>query len=352
DVGVLSGGGSSAVTPLGSIVEPSGIDRVWADRVFHPSSPLRAIEADAGAAHVEFLNGIDEAAAVAAAYDADLVVIFAEEWRAEGLDSQGTGLPDGQEQLIERVAAANPRTVVVIESGGAISVPWASKVPAVIAAFYPGGRGGQAVAGVLFGRVNPSGHLPVTFPKSIDQLPRPEQHDPATTTSNPNMERIGDIFEVSYDIEGSDVGYRWFEREQLTPAYPFGWGLSYTTFAFSGLDVTADRSHVVVTGTVTNTGDRAGATIVQVYASRRAQGGSASPDDFVSRLAAFARIDLKPGESKPVELHLEPRLLARWDVDAGAFRLAGGDYEVRIGAHALDEDGPTSTVRLQPAVLP
>ena len=259
DVGVLCGGGSSAVTPLGSIVEPSGIDRVWADRVYQPSPPLRAIQAEARAAHVDFLDGTDHAAAVTAARDADLVVIIAEEWRAEGLDSQGVGLPDGQEKLIEQVAAANPRTVVVIESGGAISVPWALNVPAVIAAFYPGGGGGPAIAGVLFGRVNPSGHLPVTFPTSIDQLPRPEQHDPATTTSNPNMERIGEIFEVSYDIEGSDVGYRWFEREQLTPDYPFGWGLSYTTFAFSGLSVTAHGREVSVSGTITNTGDRTGA---------------------------------------------------------------------------------------------
>jgi beta-glucosidase len=351
DVGVLSGGGSSAVTPLGSIVEPSGLDRVWADRVFHPSSPLRAIQAESGAAHVDFLDGTDEAAAVAAAHAADLVVIFAEEWRAEGLDSQGTGLPDGQEELIEQVAAANPRTVVVIESGGAISVPWASEVAAVVAAFYPGGRGGQAIAGVLFGRVNPSGRLPVTFPASIDQLPRPEQHDPATTTSNPNMERIGDLFEVSYDIEGSDVGYLWFDREQLTPAYPFGWGLSYTTFAFSGLNVTADGTDVTVRGTVTNTGERAGAHVVQVYASRQPQGGSPSPDDFVSRLATFARVDLEPGESRKVELPVEPRLLTRWDVEAEAFRIAGGDYEVRIGTHALDEDGPTGTVALDPTVL-
>ena len=354
DVGVLSGGGSSAVTPLGSIVEPSGVDRVWAHRVFQPSPPLRAIQAEARAAHVDFLDGTHHTVAAAAAREADLVVIFAEEWRAEGLDSQGVGLPDGQEDLIEQVAAANARTVVVIESGGAISIPWASKVPAVISAFYPGGGGGPAIAGVLFGRVNPSGHLPVTFPKSIDQLPRPEQHDPATTTSNPNMERIGEIFEVSYDIEGSDVGYRWFDREQLTPDYPFGWGLSYTTFAFSRLAVTANGSDVAVNGTIANTGDRAGAAVVQVYVSRRTRGGThsdRSADDFGPRLAAFERVHLEPGETRAVELHLEPRLLACWDVDAGAFRIAGGDYEVRIGAHALDKDGPTSTVHLEAALL-
>ncbi|XES00959.1 glycoside hydrolase family 3 C-terminal domain-containing protein [Streptomyces sp. S1D4-11] len=166
---------------------------------------------------MDFLDGTDHDAAVIAAQNADLVVILAEEWRAEGHDMQGVGLPGGQEDLIGRVAAANPRTVVVIESGGGVSVPWASKVPAVIAAFYPGSGGAEAIAGVLFGRVNPSGHLPVTFPAQVGQLPRPEQRDPATTTSNPNQERIGEIFEVPYDIEGGDIGYRWFAREEHTP---------------------------------------------------------------------------------------------------------------------------------------
>ncbi|MGW4913272.1 beta-glucosidase [Streptomyces sp. NPDC004270] len=347
DVGVLSGGGSSAVTPKGSLVEPSGFDRVWSDRVYHPSSPLEAIRAEAGAERVDFLDGTDHDAAVAAAQGADLVVILAEEWRAEGLDMQGVGLPDGQEGLIERVAAANPRTVVVIESGGAVSVPWASKVPAIIAAFYPGSGGAEAIAGVLFGRVNPSGHLPVTFPAQVGQLPRPEQGDPATTTSNPNQERIGEIFEVPYDIEGSDVGYRWFARQELTPHYPFGWGLSYTTFAFSGLTVTADGTDVRVRGVVTNTGTRAGAAVPQVYVGRANWDGA----DFVPRLAAFDRVHLEAGQSLSVELRLEPRLLARWDDVEGAFRIAGGDYEVRIGAYALDEDGPAQTIRLAPSLL-
>jgi beta-glucosidase len=347
DVGVLTGGGSSAVTPKGSLVEPSGFDRVWSDRVYHPSSPLEAIRAEAGAERVDFLDGTDHDAAVDAAQGADLVVVLAEEWRAEGLDLPGVGLPDGQEDLIERVAAANPRTVVVIESGGAVSVPWASKVPAVIAAFYPGCGGAEAIAGVLFGRVNPSGHLPVTFPAQVGQLPRPEQRDPATTTSNPNQERIGEIFEVPYDIEGSDVGYRWFAREELTPHYPFGWGLSYTTFAFSGLTVAADGSDVRVQAVVANTGTRAGATVPQVYVGRAHSDGA----DFVPRLAAFDRVHLEAGQSRPVELRLEPRVLARWDDTEGAFGIAGGDYEVRIGAHALDEDGPTRTIRLAPALL-
>jgi len=350
DVGVLSGGGSSTVTPLGSVVEESGIDRVWADRVFHPSSPLHAIRSEAGAARIDFHDGLDIQAAAAAAQGADLVVILAEEWRAEGLDAQGLGLPDGQEALIEAVAEANPRTVVVIQSGGAVGTAWAAKVPAVIAAFYPGGRGGEAIAGVLFGRVNPSGHLPVTFPESIEQLPRPQQQDPATTTSNPNMERLGEIFEVAYDIEGSDVGYRWFDREHHSPAFPFGWGLSYTTFAFSGLTVTTQGSEVGVDLTVINTGPRAGAAVPQVYVSRGTCDRS-DPADFAPRLAAFERVHLEPGERCSIRMRLEPRLLARWDEAAGAFNIAGGEYQVRIGGHSRDQDGPTETIRLEPALL-
>mgnify|MGYP000032076438 CR=1 FL=1 len=348
DVGVLAGGGSSAVTPSGSRIEPSGIDRIWADRVHHPSSPLEAIRAEGGAGQVDFLDGTDHAAAAAAAADADLVVILAEEWRAEGYDMPGVSLPDDQEALIEQVAAVNPHTVVVIESGGPIAVPWARHVPAVIAAFYPGIGGGPAIAGVLFGRVNPSGHLPVTFPKSIDQLPRPDQRDPATTTSNPNQERIGEIFAVDYDIEGSDVGYRWFAREGLVPDFPFGWGLSYTSFAISCLTATAKGTGIRVSCVVTNTGDRAGSAVPQVYASR-STGDSA---DFVPRLAAFARVHLDAAESRAVELDLDPRLLARWEENESAFRIAGGTYEVRISAHASDEEGPVCTIPLKSAFLP
>lgn len=348
DHGVLTGGGSSAVAPAGSLIEPSGIDRTWADRVVQPSSPLEAIRAEAGADQVDFLDGTDLAAAIEAAKDADLVVVFAEEWRAEGYDMPGVHLPDGQEDLIEQLAAVNPRTVVVIESGGAIAVPWAKHVPAVIAAFYPGIGGGPAIAGVLFGRVNPAGHLPVTFPASIDQLPRPEQRDPATTTSNPNQEIIGDVFEVDYDIEGSDVGYRWFSRENLAPHYPFGWGLSYTAFDISDLTVTAHGSQVRASVTVTNTGDRSGAAVPQVYVGRT----TGDKADFVPRLAAFTRVHLNPGENRTVELDLEPRLLARWDENNTAFRIAGGIYEVRVSWHALDEEGPAQPVELKAVTLP
>ncbi|WP_205630622.1 beta-glucosidase [Pseudarthrobacter sulfonivorans] len=348
DTGVLAGGGSSAVTPAGTTSEPSGIDRTWADRVIHPSSPLEAIRAEAHATHVDFIDGTDTTRTLEAAARADLVVVFAEEWRAEGYDMQGVSLPDGQGDLIEAIAAVNPRTVVVIESGGAVSTPWARSVPAVIAAFYPGIGGAQAIAGVIFGRVNPSGHLPVTFPKSIDQLPRPEQLDPAATTSNPNQDIVGDIVEIDYDIEGSDVGYRWFAREGHYPDFPFGWGLSYTTFAFSGLTVTAHGPDLRVSGYLSNTGDRAGATVAQIYVARV----NSDTADYVHRLAGFARVDLEPGETQPVDVVFEPRILASWNDTEGGFHLSGGNYEIRVGTHSLDEDGPTQRIELTAAPVP
>lgn len=174
------------------------------------------------------------------------------------------------------------------------------------------------------------------------------QRDPATTTSNPNQALVGEVFQVDYDIEGSDVGYRWFAREDLRPDFPFGWGLSYTTFAFTGLDVVVDGPAVRVSGTFKNTGGLAEAAAPQVYVSRTERDGM----DFVPRLAGFTRIQLDAGESRSVQIALEPRILARWDATDGVFRIAGGKYSVRVSTHALDEDGPAAGIELVAAPLP
>ncbi|MGO4319823.1 glycoside hydrolase family 3 protein, partial [Agrobacterium sp. MCAB5] len=152
-----------------------------------------------------------------------------------------------QDALITAVAGTNPRTVVILQSGGAVAMPWLDAVPAVLAAFYAGSGGAEAIAGVLFGRVNPSGHLPITFPRDIGQLPHPEQQDPRTTTSNPGMPIKGDVFDIDYNVEGPDVGYRWYAREGLTPLFPFGHGLSYTSFTYSNLQAHYQDGTLVVT---------------------------------------------------------------------------------------------------------
>ncbi|WP_267347032.1 glycoside hydrolase family 3 C-terminal domain-containing protein [Sphingomonas sp. GM_Shp_2] len=329
DVGVLSGGGSSSVSPVGSLsVDGAEVMGLPMAKVYHPSSPLNAIRAESNAAEVLFDDGIDRAEAVAKARRADLVFVFAEEWRTEGQDRQHLNLPDDQDSLIDAVATANPKTVVIIESGGAVAMPWLNKVPAVLAAFYPGSGGAEAIAGILFGRVNPSGHLPVTFPASEDQLPHPEQRDPATTTSNPGMPIKGGVFHVNYDVEGSDVGYRWFSRQKLTPLFPFGHGLSYTSFELSDLVTKVQDGDVVASVTVRNIGERAGADVPQLYVDLP------GPSGFAPRLAGFERVELAPGESRRVEMKVDPRLLARFDADRRRWVVAKGKYNVRAASSA------------------
>lgn len=343
DIGVLAGGGSSAVTPVGS-TSTTGMKFMGTDlaKIYHPSSPLVAIKSEANAAQVEYVSASDPAKAADAARDADAVVVIAEEWRSESQDAKSLSLPDHQDALISAVAKANPRTVVVLESGGPVTMPWLDQVGGVLASFYPGSGGGEAIAGVLFGRVNPSGRLPVTFPASEDQLPHPEQRDPTTTTSNPGMKPKGGVFHVDYNVEGSDVGYRWYEARSLTPLFPFGFGLSYTTFETSGLAVHAEGSKVVASVTVRNTGTRDGAYVSQAYVSHHGTGA------FVARLGAFERTELAPGESRQVELAIDPRLLARFDDRKRKWVIAGGLYDVRVAGNAA-EAGVAGSVELERA---
>ena len=330
DHGVLSGGGSSAVTPVGSLRLP-GVDfmGIQTEKVFHPSSPLWGIRAESGAAEVTYLSGEDIAEATEQARTADAVIVFAEEWRSEALDAQGLSLSDEQNLLIQAIAAQNQQTIVVLETGGPVTMPWLDAVAAVVAAWYPGSGGGEAIAGVLFGRVNPSGRLPITFPASEAQLPHPEQIDPESTTSLPGMPVKGGIIPVDYDVEGSDVGYRWFMRTQQTPLFPFGYGLSYTSFDYSDLNVTAEGSDINVTLTVTNSGQRTGADVLQIYLH---------PVDqrYVSRLAAFRRVELQPAESRQVRLTLEPRVIACWDEDQSQWLIEQGRYQILLAKNASE----------------
>ncbi|MHB8283130.1 MAG: beta-glucosidase family protein [Caulobacteraceae bacterium] len=341
DAGVLAGGGSSAVTPTGSLLVKSG---VWSQTVYDPSSPLLAIKAEANAADVQFIDGTDPAAAVAAARTADAVILFADEWRGESRDAKGLNLPNDQDALIAAVAAANARTIVVLETGGPVVMPWLKQTPAVLAAFYPGSGGGEAIAGVLFGRVNPSGRLPVTFPASEAQLPRPVQDDPAATTSNPGMAVKGGVFHANYNIEGSDVGYRWYLRQHLTPLFPFGYGLSYSRFEMSDLQLHTDKGVVVASLTVRNTSRRDGADTPQLYAALGGESG------FAPRLVGFQRVQLAAGESRRIALRVDPRLLARFDVAHDRWVVASGRYDLRAAGSATDR-GLTATVAVAAAQL-
>jgi beta-glucosidase len=217
---------------------------------------------------VTYRDGTVIADAVDQAKKADVAIVFATKWSTEGQDHADFSLPNGQDALIAAVAA-NPRTIVVLETGNPVDMPWLDKVPAVVEAWYGGSRGGDAIASVLFGETNPSGRLPITFPARASQLPRPVvdgywdlETNFAGDPPTPDTKLL-----ANYNIEGSDVGYRWFARKGEKALFPFGHGLSYTSFAADGLSVKG----LSASFTVKNTGAREGAYVAQLYLTSRAE---------------------------------------------------------------------------------
>ncbi|MGC1271071.1 MAG: glycoside hydrolase family 3 C-terminal domain-containing protein, partial [Croceibacterium sp.] len=313
DVGTVVGGGSSKVlgddgpaATLPFLRDRNGPFSFMTDQHFNRSVPLAAITAAAPGATVRYRDGRYLAEATAAAAQADVVILFANQYMTEGYDVPDLSLPDGQDALIEAVAAANPNVVVVLQSGGPVAMPWKDKVRAVVEAWYPGAMGAQAIADVLFGKVNPSGRLPISFPASVDQLPRPALDGAGTVEPNfVGVGASGQALSVDYNIEGSDIGYRWYARQRTTPLFPFGHGLSYTTFAREGLSVTRRGDKLVARVSLRNTGARAGAEVAQVYLADAA-------GKTMRRLAGFARVELAPGEARQVDVPLETRVIAEW----------------------------------------
>ena len=320
DVGVISGGGSSQVmSPGGNPVPGLGPNDFPGPIVFHPSSPLAALRRERPQAEFAYADGRDLKAAAALAARSDVAVVFATQWMGEAFDAPDLTLPDGQDALIAAVAAANPRTIVVLETGGPVLMPWLGQVPAVAAAWYPGSRGGEAIARVLSGRVNPSARLPVTFPVAESQLPRTAVEAPG---------RPDQLFGVSY-AEGSAVGYKWFDRQGLEPLFPFGFGLSYTRFGYSELRALPARDGAVVSFRVTNTGAVRGSDVPQIYLVL-------SRGPVKKRLIGFSKVDLAPGESRQVTVRIDPKLLASFDERAHGWLIAGGRYGLYLGASSQD----------------
>jgi beta-glucosidase len=314
DAGVLSGGGSDQVDAAGgNAVPPASGGSEFGVSVWHPSSPLKAIRAKAPNAKVNYDPGTDFAAAAKLAAVSDLAIVFVNQHTTEGRDVPNISLPDNQDQLVSQVAAANPHTIVVLETGGPVLMPWIDHVSAVLEAWYPGIRGGEAIANILFGDVNPSAKLPVTFPKSEADTPHhaiPEPPSPAP--------------EINY-TEGLKVGYKWFDTEGKEPLFPFGFGLSYTTFSYFGLK-TAPGKETQVSFNVSNTGKRAGAEIVQVYVSLPPSAGEPP-----KRLVAWDKIQLAPGETKAISLKLEPQYLSIFNTGKKDWELVPGEYKVYVG---------------------
>lgn len=340
DVAVLSGGGAAQVHPVGgSAVKGEGPQGFPGPIVWYPSSPMKALAARTKA-QITYHDGKDVAAAARLAAQSDVAIVFGTQWTAESLDAPSLALPDHQDGLVDAVASANPRTVVVLEAGGPVTMPWLDKAAAVLAAWYPGTAGGEAIARVLTGEVDASGRLPATFAQSEAQLPRPKiDGDPASKTGR---------FKTDYDIEGAAVGYKWFDKMGRKPLFAFGHGLSYTTFAFDGLAARpAAGGNVTVDFTVRNTGSRAGYAVPQVYASAAKGAGWEAP----RRLAGWDKVLLQPGERKQVSVAVPARMLAVYSPKAGAWKVAPGRYTFTL-ATAADAPVAQASVRIGAATIP
>ena len=334
DIGVLSGGGSSQVYPHGApasglIIANEGPDAFPGPQVFDPSSPLKELQSRTKAT-VTYLDGKDVAAAAALAAQSDIVIVFATQWTAEGMDVPDLNLPHDQDALIGAVTKANKKTVVVLETGGPVVMPWLADAGAVVEAWFPGASGGTAIARVLTGEVNPSGHLPATFPASLDQLPRPkldgDNHSHA-------------VFTVDYDVEGAAVGYKWFDKKGLTPLFPFGFGLSYTRFSFEGLEAHQAGKTLHVGFTLNNVGALDGKAVAEVYVSPPAGVHWEAP----KRLGAFTKVATGSHSSQSLDLTVDPRLLGVYDAAAKTWKIAAGEYTVSVGDSSAS---PAQTVKV------
>jgi len=312
---MISGGGSAQVDPPGR-----GATK-WKEHVWFPTSPLKAIAAKAPGATVEFDAGADPASAAALAKRSDVAIVFVYQWTSEDFDLPNLSLPDNQDALIAQVAAANPRTIVVLETGSAATMPWLNQVSGVLEAWYAGSKGADAVANILFGEVNPSAKLPMTFPRSEADLPHPKLLTPPPGSRSDESKPS---FAVHYD-EGLKVGYKWYDAENKPVLFPFGYGLSYTTFRYSGLKVSTGNE-TTISFTVKNTGNRAGTEIAEVYAALPVSTGEPP-----KRLVGWDEVNLNAGESKEVSVSVRPLYLSVYDESSDSWKLVPGRYTFMVG---------------------
>ncbi|HEY1486281.1 MAG TPA: glycoside hydrolase family 3 C-terminal domain-containing protein, partial [Micromonosporaceae bacterium] len=293
------GGGSAGVNSSGTV------------------TPLTGITSRAGSGvTVTYNSGSSTSSAATAAAAANIAVVFVSNFESEGSDLSNIDLSSANNSLIAAVAAANPHTIVVVNSGSAVTMPWLSSVAGVFEAWYPGQEDGNAIAALLYGDVNPSGHLPVTFPTSLSQVP-----------ANTAAQWPGTGGTVQYS-EGIDVGYRYYDAHAETPLFPFGFGLSYTSFSFSNLTVGAltKGGSATVSATVTNTGSRAGADVAQLYISDPAASGEPP-----KQLEGFARVSLAAGASTTVSFPVTQANLQHWNTATSAFTTDAGSYTIHVG---------------------
>jgi beta-glucosidase len=334
DVGVMSGGGSAQVdAPGGNAISP-GVPTKWGQAVYFPSAPLKYIKEHAPGAQVSFDPGTDPATAAALAAKSDVAIVFADQYMSEGGDAPTLALPNNQDALIAAVAKANKHTVVVLVTGNPVSMPWVNDVAGVMEAWYPGIAGGQAIANLLFGTVNPSAKLPITFAKTEADLPHARVFGMTYNNTNGGLpehwvaEEKKSTFPADL-TEGVRFGYKWFDSENKQPLFPFGYGLSYTSYRYSNLKV--DGASKTATVTVQNTGQRAGVETVEVYVQLPKPSG----ENF-RRLAGWMRVPLTAGEKKTVEVPLERLALATWNDGNESWTWLPGAYTFSAGGSSRD----------------
>jgi len=323
----LSGGGSATLSIGGKPV-------VQLQRVNFAATALGTIHLDAGhpvSLVVEHSNDYallgsqlhlgwfpphpeEMTSALEAAHEADVAIVFCGEQLGEGMDKQKLNLPGDQDALIDAVAAQNPHTVVVLNTSTPVAMPWLEKVGAVLETWYPGQESGTGTASLLFGDADPGGRLPMTFAASEDQGPATQKED------------YPGVNGIAHYSEGIFVGYRWYDAHHQEPLFPFGFGLSYTTFQLSNLKLRHESDTVTAEVTVKNTGTRQGSDVVQIYV-----GAPAAAEEPPSQLKGFARIKLQPGELKRVTIALPMKSLASWSERSHRWELAEGTYEFKAG---------------------
>jgi beta-glucosidase len=340
DVGVLSGGGSAQVdAPGGNAIDPEH-GTAWGKPVYFPSSPMKAIQKLVPEATIRYDSGSDPAKAAQLAAGSDVAIVFGTQYMTESVDAPTLALPGEQDALIAAVAKANPHTIVVLETGGPVSMPWVDAVSGVVETWYPGIAGGEAIADVLFGVVNPSARLPITFAKDGNDLPSPRIAGmTADNKARPELDSDrSKSFEMSYP-EGLAVGYRWFEVQHRKPLFAFGHGLSYTSFRYSNLKV--DGAAHSVSFQLTNAGKVTGEEVAQLYVTLPSSAG-----EPYQRLAGWQRVRLEPNQSKTVTIALEPAWISTFDVASHGWKLVSGDYGIAVGA-ASDDVSLKGSVHLQ-----
>jgi beta-glucosidase len=302
--------GANGATPM-----PAGFGAMHVTAT-SPVTALAALSPILGA-RLHYYDGVDIRTAAALAHRTSAAVVVVHDYEAERHDRTSLTLPGNQDALVAAVAAANPRTIVVLETGAAVLMPWLHAVPAVLETWYPGETAGAALVDLLSGKVNPSGKLPVSFPSAETPAAMPDA----------TAETFGGVGGRVVYAEGLDVGYRWYQTHQVAPLFGFGYGLSYTKFAFRDLHAAkASGGGISVQVTVTNIGAVRGTEVVQCYLGFPAAAGE-SP----WQLRGFARVDLAPKQSKTVSVALDSGDLATWDTATNQWRVAGGSYHLSVG---------------------